>query len=200
MQEDSLVRSKLIEAAKAEFLRCGYQKASLRAISQAAGVTTGSVYFFFGSKENLFHAVVDETADALRACLTEGAQKEYSGEASGEDNDRAFIACLHQHPEESVILLEKSADSPLACFRQELTTLLEDGFIRFFYRAGGKEADLPLIRLLVDQRVHIMLSLIAKRLDLETTMRYAVLIGTYGDAGFAGMMEQYHQMQKGSAG
>jgi AcrR family transcriptional regulator len=200
MQEDSLVRVKLIEAAKAEFLRRGYQKASLRAISQAAGVTTGAIYFFFGSKDSLFHAVVDKTADALRACLIEGAQKEYSGETSGEDNDRAFIECLHQHPEEAIILLEKSADSPLAGFRQELTKLLEDGFVRFFFRAGGAEADLPLIKLLVEQRVHVILALIAQRLDLETTMRYAVLIGAYGDAGFAGMMNQYHKMQKGSAG
>lgn len=200
MQLDSTAKPKLIDAAKAEFLRCGYQKASLRSISHAAGVTTGAIYFFFEGKEDLFHAVVDNAANALRHMLTEGAKKEYSGEASGEDNDRAFIECLHAYPEESVILLEKSEGSPLSGFRQELTDLLETGFLQFFYRAGGKAADAALIRLLVEQRVHIILSLIAKRLDLETTLRYTVLIGAYGDAGFAGMMTQYHKMQEGSVG
>lgn len=200
MFEESTVRDKLVAAARAEFLRCGYQKASLRTLAQAAGVSTGSVYFFFGSKEELFHAVVDGAAAALRKLLIEGAKGEYDGTLSGEDNDRAFIECLHAHPEESIILLEKSADSPVAGFRDEIIALLEKGFLRFFYRAGGREADVPLINLLVEQRVHAMLTLIARRYDMATTMKYAVLIGAYGDAGFNGMMQQYHQMQKGSAG
>ncbi len=200
MREESYVRDKLIATAKAEFLRCGYQKASLRTIAQAAGVSTGSVYFFFGSKEELFHAVVDGAAAKLRRLMIEGAQGEYDGTVSGEDNDRAFIECLHAHPEESVILLEKAADSPMAGFRGEIVSLLEQGFLRFFYRAGGTEVDAPLINLLVEQRVHAMLTLIARRYDMDTTMKYAVLIGAYGDAGFSGMMQQYHQMQKGSAG
>lgn len=200
MFEESTVRDKLVAAARAEFLRCGYQKASLRTMAQAAGVSTGSVYFFFGSKEELFHAVVDGAAAALRKLLIEGAKGEYDGTLSGEDNDRAFIECLHAHPEESIILLEKSADSPVAGFRDEIIALLEKGFLRFFYRAGGREADVPLINLLVEQRVHAMLTLIARRYDMATTMKYAVLIGAYGDAGFNGMMQQYHHMKKGSAG
>ena len=200
MHEDNVVRARLIGAAKAEFMRCGYSKASLRTIAREAGVSTGSVYFFFGSKEALFHAVVDETAAALWQVLTEGTRTEYSGEATGEENDVAFIRCLHAHPEEAVILLEKAEDSPMAGFREELTSLLEKGFRLFFDRAGGAEEDATLIRLLVEQRVHAILSLIARRLDYQTTLRYAVLIGEYGDAGFAGMMRKYHTMKKGSAG
>lgn len=200
MRAEADVRERLISAAKAEFLRCGYQKASLRTIAQAAGVSTGSVYFFFGSKEELFYAVVDGAAAALRRLLIEGAKGEYDGTVSGEDNDRAFIECLHAYPEESIILLEKSADSPMAGFRAEIVTLLEKGFMAFFLRAGGDPSDAPLINLLVEQRVHAMLTLIARRYDVDTTMKYAVLIGAYGDAGFNGMMQQYHHMKKGSAG
>lgn len=200
MHEDANVRERLMDAAKVEFLRCGYQKASLRTIAREAGVSTGSVYFFFGSKEALFHAVVDGTAEALRHVLTEGTRTEYSGESTGEENDVAFIRCLHAHPEEAVILLERAEDSPMVGFREELTALLEKGFRLFFDRAGGAKEDAMLIRLLVEQRVHAILSLIARRLDYQTTLRYAVLIGEYGDAGFAGMMRKYHTMKKGSAG
>lgn len=200
MRGDTHVRCRLIAAARAEFMRCGYQKASLRTIAQAAGVSTGSVYFFFGSKEELFHAVVDEAAAALHTLLSEGAKREYSGEASGEENDRAFILCLHRYPEEAVILLEKAEGSPMAGFREELVALLEKGFLLFFEGASGQAADAPLIRLLVEQRVHAILMLIAGRYDLETTMRYAVLLGAYGESGFRGMMQQYHRMKEGSAG
>ena len=199
MREDTPVRERLVDAAKKEFMHSGYQKASLRTIAQTAGVSTGSVYFFFGSKEELFHAVVDETAAKLRNFLIAGAKGEYDGTVSGEENDRAFIGCLHAHPEESVILLEKSGDSPMAGFREEMVTLLEKGFMAFFLRAGGDPADAPLIHLLVEQRVHAILMLISRRYDMETTMNYAVLIGAYGEAGFSGMMQQYHKMKKGSA-
>ena len=200
MHEDTNVQHKLLRAAKAEFLRCGYQKASLRQIAQTAGVSTGSVYFFFGSKEALFCAAVKDAADALRTMLTVGTQQEYSGEVSGEDNDRAFIQCLQNYPEESMILLEKSQDSPMAGFRGEIVALLEQGFMAFLLRSGGEEADADLIRLLVEQRVHAVLTLSSRRYDIETTMRYNVLIGAYGDTGFAGMMEKYHQIRKSSAG
>ena len=157
------------------------------------------MYFLFGSKAGLFHAVVDEAADALRSILIRGAEDEFTGTASGEDTDRAFIRCLHLHREAAVILLEKADGSPLAGFRDELAELLTDGFMRFFLRAGGDRADEQLVRLLVEQRVHVMLRLVALRLPLDTTMDYAVLLGAYGDAGFAGMMEQYHRMERGSA-
>ena len=137
MREDTPVRERLVSAAKKEFMHNGYQKASLRIIAQTAGVSTGSVYFFFGSKEELFHAVVDETAADLRSFLIAGAKGEYDGRGSGEENDRAFIECLHAHPEESVILLEKSVDSPMAGFREEIVTLLEKGFMAFFFVREG---------------------------------------------------------------
>ncbi len=199
MEKDMDVRQKLKLAAKAEFLKSGYQKASLRHISKTAGVSTGSVYFFFGSKEELFHAVVDEAADALRTLLIKGAEKEYAGEATGEENDRAFIETLHRYPEEAVILLEKAQDSPMAAFRDEIVALLEKGFMAFFLRAGGETKDDKLIRLLVEQRVSAMLSLISRRYGLQTTVRYTVLLGAYGESGFSGMMEKYHQMKKDSA-
>lgn len=200
MHEDNAVRARLIGAAKAEFLRCGYAKASLRLIAREAGVSTGSVYFFFGSKEALFHAVVGGAAEALRRVLTEGTRTEYSGEVTGEENDVAFIRCLHAYPEEALILLEGAEGSPLAGFREELTELLEQGFRLFFQRAGGAEEDAPLVRLLVEQRVQAILGLIALRLDEATTLRYAVLLGECGDAGFRGMMEKYHRMKEGPAG
>ena len=47
-------------AAQAEFLEKGYQAASLRNIVKNAGVTTGAFYGYYGSKEELFSALVDE--------------------------------------------------------------------------------------------------------------------------------------------
>ena len=45
-------------AAKAEFLKKGFQSASLRNIVKTAGVTTGAFYGYYKSKEALFESLV----------------------------------------------------------------------------------------------------------------------------------------------
>lgn len=46
-------------AAKTEFMGKGFQTASLRNIVKTAGVTTGAFYGYYGSKEELFAALVE---------------------------------------------------------------------------------------------------------------------------------------------
>ena len=64
-------RELLIEAAKKEFLEKGYNKASLRSICSAAGVTTGALYFFFENKAQLFAAIVDGPIMGLKKLVAE---------------------------------------------------------------------------------------------------------------------------------
>ncbi len=52
-------RDKIVTAAYACFMEKGYEQTSVRMILKKAGVTTGSFYHFFTSKEELFEAVVD---------------------------------------------------------------------------------------------------------------------------------------------
>lgn len=57
------------EAAAADFLQRGFRKATLRDIAKAAGVTTGALYGYYDSKEDLFEALVGEAYDTLmRIC------------------------------------------------------------------------------------------------------------------------------------
>lgn len=61
MSEPEKRTLKLIHtAARAEFMEKGFQSASLRNIVKTAGVTTGAFYGYYGSKEELFAALVGE--------------------------------------------------------------------------------------------------------------------------------------------
>ncbi len=62
---DRSIDPRIIESAKKEFLACGFEKASLKAICEDAGVTTGALYKRYKGKEDLFHAVVADTVAAL---------------------------------------------------------------------------------------------------------------------------------------
>ncbi|WP_326975484.1 TetR/AcrR family transcriptional regulator [Caproicibacter sp. BJN0012] len=63
--EETGTRKAILNAGKMEFLGKGFRAASLRSIVKAAGVTTGAFYGYFGSKEKLFRALVNEPAEAL---------------------------------------------------------------------------------------------------------------------------------------
>lgn len=52
-------RNSIIEGAAAVFESAGYGPASLQLVAEKAGVTRGSMYFHFKSKELLAHAVID---------------------------------------------------------------------------------------------------------------------------------------------
>jgi AcrR family transcriptional regulator len=57
----------IVSAARAVFAEAGYDRASVRAVAKAAGVTTPVLYDHFASKAALYAALVDAEADALIA-------------------------------------------------------------------------------------------------------------------------------------
>ena len=61
MSENEKTTLNLIQrAARQEFLEKGFRSASLRNIARAAGVTTGALYGYYGSKEELFASLVGQ--------------------------------------------------------------------------------------------------------------------------------------------
>jgi AcrR family transcriptional regulator len=62
-------RRLLLETAVREFARAGYERASLNRIIRSCGMSKSSFYYYLGSKEALFDAVVTEVGAALVAAL-----------------------------------------------------------------------------------------------------------------------------------
>lgn len=66
-------QERLVAAAAALFLRQGYAATGVNEIMQRAGVTAGSFYHFFATKEELLLAVVDRLGGELEAELEAAA-------------------------------------------------------------------------------------------------------------------------------
>ncbi len=62
---DHTIDPRILDSAKKEFLVHGFEKASLKAICEDAGVTTGALYKRYKGKEDLFCAVVGDAVKAL---------------------------------------------------------------------------------------------------------------------------------------
>ena len=58
--DDSAKRRQIIEGARAVFLTQGFDAASMNDIARKAGVSKGTLYVYFKSKEHLFEAIAEE--------------------------------------------------------------------------------------------------------------------------------------------
>src|SRR5437868_9108178 len=90
---------KLLEAAAQEFGQRGFHEAAITGLTVRAGVTLGTFYTYFESKEEVFRALVRDMSRATRAHVAEavkGAPDRLAAERTGL---AAFIAFTRRHPE-----------------------------------------------------------------------------------------------------
>ena len=64
-------RRAILDAAMQEFEAKGPDKASLRAIASAAGMTTGAIYSMFGGKDDLYAALLLESLERLETYVAD---------------------------------------------------------------------------------------------------------------------------------
>jgi AcrR family transcriptional regulator len=63
-QGESAKRRQIMDGARAMFLAQGFDAASMGEIARQAGVSKGTLYVYFDSKEKLFQAIVEEECQA----------------------------------------------------------------------------------------------------------------------------------------
>ena len=64
-------RTDILAAAKKVFARKGYHATTIADIAKAAKLSYGSIYWYFDSKDALFHALMEAEGQALRDHVTE---------------------------------------------------------------------------------------------------------------------------------
>src|SRR5262252_5809342 len=72
-------KDRILDAAEALFMEHGFEATSLRSITAAAGVNLAAVNYHFGSKEELFQAVLTRRLDPMnqeRIELLEALERE----------------------------------------------------------------------------------------------------------------------------
>ena len=69
--EKEVRRSDILAAAKVVFARKGYHATTIADIAEAAKLSYGSIYWYFDSKDALFHALMEAQGLALRDHVTE---------------------------------------------------------------------------------------------------------------------------------
>ncbi len=95
-------QSKILSAAQDEFILQGYKGATVQSIADKAGLPKANVLYYFKNKENIYHAVLEQTLnmwdDAIGEILPEDGPK-----LAIEKFVRAKIAMSFENPKASKI-------------------------------------------------------------------------------------------------
>ncbi len=89
------VRADLLEAARQHFLKSEFKAVSLRQIADSAGVNPAMVNYYFGNKQGLYVAMVEELLAALDTSLAAIAENETLTIA---DFSRHYARILAENP------------------------------------------------------------------------------------------------------
>jgi len=83
--DEASARERLMKAGVELFARNGYAAASVREIVTESGVTKPVLYYYFGSKEGLYKAIIEDALIKQQAVLDEVLAR------SGSALDRLFF-------------------------------------------------------------------------------------------------------------
>jgi AcrR family transcriptional regulator len=133
-------RDAIAEAARAQFAEAGYERATIRAIAQAAGVDPALVVHFFGAKEDLFRSVTEMPAaisDALTA-LADGPR-----ETVGRRLAELVVTALENPASRAIVLARIRSASSHPGAAELVRETVEDDIGRL---AAGLTSDRPELR------------------------------------------------------
>lgn len=85
-------RAEIFAAAKEIFRRNGYRGTALTQVSEALGMDRASLYYYIGSKEELFHEIVGEAVEAN----AQAAERIAGGEGAPAEKLRSLVVGLMQ--------------------------------------------------------------------------------------------------------
>ena len=193
----------IIEAAKAEFLKNGFQSTSINNIAERAGVTTGAIYTRYKGKDELFHSLIKDFLQSLNS------EREDNGEAYREYcTDKNFdnflnsiekeisghIDILVEYYDECKLLLCCSKGSSTeTLFGEMMKNKISEtkAFIKKNIASDISEMKLDFVELLMNQQFNVYSLIIEKGYSKDETIEYIKLLGEFIGAGWEKILKDF---------
>lgn len=107
-------RQRLLEAAEQVFANLGYYDASIVKITEAAGVSLGTFYQYFESKQTIFDELVEDLNRRVRHAMSEGSRRGKTRAEAERLGFAAFFRFTAQHPALYRVIRQAEFVSPRA--------------------------------------------------------------------------------------
>ena len=196
IRDKELHHENIIEAATAEFLKYGFQDASMRRIASAAGMSASGLYKHFASKEEMFSALVKPAYDGLLALFRQemNDQEQFIGEGdlscwdTGHDAKLA-MAYIYDHLDAFRLIICRSQGTKYESFLHDLAVLEEEmtlSFMKSLKRQGVKLNDFSEkeLHLLTTANVNAVFQSVEHGFTREEAMHYADTLDRFFSMGW----------------
>lgn len=191
------VRQRILTAAREEFLRCGFEEASIRTIATHANTAKSNVYNYYQDKDALFLAVLEPTVNRIRQGLemvkltTAGTGTgSYTMNSQGEYM-QIVVAFVAAHAEDVSLLLFRASGSSLAGFKDEVIDKYTDMLAGWFAEAlPGRAPSRLFIRCVASFYVTAVEQMLGERPSREMAMKYMGEFLQFVYGGWSSMMKQ----------
>jgi AcrR family transcriptional regulator len=90
--EDPAKRKQILDGARRVFMKLGFDAASMNDVTREAGVSKGTLYVYFASKEELFAAMIESERAAFVASMRTALSEHGDVEAGLRDFGISFVA------------------------------------------------------------------------------------------------------------
>ncbi|MEX1141577.1 MAG: TetR/AcrR family transcriptional regulator [Thermoleophilaceae bacterium] len=90
-------RAEVVDGAAKTFARSGYDQTSVPELAESLGLATGSLYHYFGSKEQLLIAICDELMDPLLAETEQLVERDMAPDEQLRELVRLWVAHVIGH-------------------------------------------------------------------------------------------------------
>lgn len=156
-------RDFIFSTAVSEFAQKGYAAASINQVARKAGISIGSMYSYFTSKEDLFLAVVDKGYELLERALR-GLRREGPFREQLQELLDTAVRYAQQHPDMNRLYLSLMTEE-LAPLAMRLSSRVEKVSVAYYRQMLGQavergelrpDLDLQMAAFLIDNNVLLL--------------------------------------------
>lgn len=106
-RDDPEARAKILAAAERLFAEQGFAGVGIRQIAAAAGASGAMIHYYFGNKEGLYLAIIENAAATVRGLIADAMQTATSLEERLTRFAKAYAGYIFGHPYLARILLRE---------------------------------------------------------------------------------------------
>ena len=190
---------RIVEAATAEFLAHGFQKASLHKIADRAGITTGALYNRYQNKDALFCSLVSDLMTEIGAQMAPvAARYQYAHESRSaaalldaiRSEEKIYLDLLYEHYDACVLLFCKSTGSTLETQMNQMMAQKASQTVEFFRTMARHDLDFDGIELIMSQQFSYYRMILLRGYTKEKAVSCMETVDTFVEAGWKAIFDQ----------
>ena len=183
----------IVQAAYAEFLTYGFQKASLHKIAEKAGVTTGAIYTRYKNKDALFVSLLQNFFETMQDLFTPVADEYEKAKCSAQPEDilrainaeeQVYFRLLTEHHDDCALFFCRSDGSSVEAILHELMDQKAEQTVEFFFQVYGKAPNADAIRLLMGSQFWYFRQLLDQHIEEDRMLTCLQAVLDFTNAGW----------------